>query len=113
MKLQEGQSRYTPDPGVVPEGEKVYCGVCGDEMKEERNVLGPRGWAAAISRHYTLHDVFTCTQASTDWHRQVVALRAEAKKTSSRKLTLLLLEEAEQVLKDRLATKKVSDYQCI
>jgi hypothetical protein len=107
---QDTQSRFTPDPGKVPEGEVVYCGVCKDAMKETRNVNGARGFAMAMTGSKALHDVFECPNRKEDWHCQVIALRTEARASVSSFIEEILLEEAEQVLSERKATKKISSW---
>jgi len=101
------QSRYTPDCGKVPVGEKVTCGVCGAVMNERRNVSGPRSWAQAISRGSSPHDVFECPHMNEDWHKQVVALRRKARNSVSKKLADMMLQEADEILSSKTATKKI------
>lgn len=107
--LGNTQSRYTPDPGTHPDDEVILCGVCGAETTCRRNVNGPRGFAMAMSGSKSPHDVYSCPLRDEDWHQQVVALRREASGTSSKKLETMLLEEAEEVLSNRLATKPTSE----
>lgn len=100
------QSRYTPDAGEV---ETVYCGVCDSVMEVQRNVNGPRGWVQAMGRGNSSHDVFNCSLRENDWHKQVVAIRKESRNTSSQKLKNMLLDEADEILKDRKATIQVDE----
>lgn len=85
----------------------MICGVCGAVMNEERNVNGPRGWAQAMGGGKSLHDVFECPHRQEQWHRQVIALRREAKNSVSKKIADLLLQEAEEVLSSKEATKTI------
>jgi len=101
------QSRYTPDCGEVKEGEVVACGVCGATMIEERNVNGPRSWAQAMGGGKSPHDVFECPHQEEQWHKQVVGLRREAGNSISKKLADIMLEEAEEILSSKKATKTV------
>jgi hypothetical protein len=100
------QYRYTPDPGTVKG--PVCCGVCGTQMLEERGLEGARSWTQAMCRGKSKYDSFTCPVHKEDWHRQVIALRREARDTSSKLLEQMLLEEADEVLRTRSATKDVS-----
>jgi hypothetical protein len=104
-KLDLIQDTYTPDCGVVPEGEVVLCGVCQAEMKATRNCVGARGFAAVMARVKTVYDRFECPHRTKDWHKQVVAIRKEAMATSSKKLEALLLDEARDILLSEQATK--------
>ncbi len=99
------QCQYTPDPGVVAEGESVHCGVCGDKMNEIRDCNGPRGFAMAMSGSKSLHDYFSCPNMDDEWHKQVVLLRKEARESNSNAITTILLAEAEQVCCNRKPTK--------
>lgn len=105
---QNTQERYTPDVGVVPEGEEVCCGVCGDKMNERRNCLGARGYAQAMSGGRSCYDEFECPNIGEKWHEQVIALRRVVEKTPSKVLATLLQSEAEGVLKTRKETKEFS-----
>lgn len=98
------QDYFTPDPGKIKG--PVYCGVCGDKMNESRNVLGPRGFAMAMTGSKELHDTFCCPSRSEIWHIQVVKLRKMARDTPSAKLAKMLLDEANDVAISRAATKE-------
>lgn len=107
MKLEDNtQFRYTPDPGEVPQGESVFCGVCGDKMTEKRDVMGARGYAQAMAGGKSAHDSFRCPNYSEDWHKQVVALREAAKETPSVRLGEIMLAEVDLIIGRREATKK-------
>lgn len=101
------QSAYTPDIGEVPEGSQVLCGVCSSVMDETRNCNGPRGWAMAMTGGKSPHDSFFCPHREEQWHRQVVALRQEAKNSVSGKIAAMLEAEAEEIMSTREATKEV------
>lgn len=105
IKLNETMCRYTPDIGEVPDGEIVLCGVCGDPMSEKRNVTAARGFVQGITGTKTLHDIFVCGKIEEDWHRQVLALIKKSKKTPSAKMAKIYFEEANEILKNRVATK--------
>ena len=99
------QFRYTPDAGVIPEVEKVQCGVCGDVMNEKRGCYGPRSYGESMLGGGSYYDNFICPNHEESWHKQVVALRQEAQKTASNKLSELLDSEVQDILRNRKATK--------
>ena len=74
-------------------------------MDVKRGVLGPRGFAQAMSGGGSRHDVYTCPHLEEDWHNQVLNLNQEARDTASARLTDILLQEAEEILQTRKATK--------
>jgi hypothetical protein len=100
------QFRYTPDPGEHKDDEAILCGVCGTEASVSRNVDGPRGYAQAMSGGKSLHDVYECPRANDEWHRRVVAIRQEARKTASHKHRDMLRQEAYDVLEVGLHGEK-------
>ena len=104
---QDTQSVYTPDPGEIAEGTQVLCGVCKAVMNETRNCNGPRGWAMAMTGSKSKHAFFCCPHREEPWHRQVVALRQEAKNSVSGKIAAMLEAEAEEIMSTREATKEV------
>jgi len=95
-----------PDPDSV-EG-PVHCGVCRTVMTEHRNCDGPTSFVMSISGSKRKHDAFYCPHRNKDWHKQVVAIRNEARDTSSLRLKNMLLDEADEVLESRKATMEVS-----
>ena len=101
------QDSATPDPG---EYDKIPCGICGTDMNVSRNVNGATSFAEALSKRSHLHDSFKCPHIDEDWHRQVKFIREEANKISSQKITEIMLNEADEILKTRVATKKISRY---
>ena len=56
------------------------CGVCGSPMNVTRNVLGPTGFAEAMSGNKHLHDRFTCPNKSKDWHLKICRLKMKVYK---------------------------------
>lgn len=90
----------------------VYCGVCGQCMTVERNVMGPTGFAEAMSVHIGrsqghLHDRFRCPDSQTAWHQQAQAIRENAHHSPSKRLTDFLTEEADEIVRTRKNTKHV------
>lgn len=98
---------YSPDPGEI---ESAKCGICGDEMDVKRGVFGPTGFAESMSGRGHRHDRFTCPNLDTDWHRQVDKLQIASKETPSVKLGDMFEDEAKEIIKSRVATKKVSRF---
>jgi len=107
--LHAGWDFLVARPGEEAE---VHCRVCGEVMAVRRGVVGPTGWAharaiAAGVMGGTPHDEFACGFSDEPWHRQALALKTEARRTPSRELETLLLEEAGRVVGTRAATKTV------
>lgn len=110
MQLQDDtQFRYTPNPGVVPEGEYVCCGVCATKMTEKRGCFGPRSSAMAMGGISEPYDSFLCPHRQEAWHRQVVALRKEIASTASAKFAMMLELEVAEILYTKKATKEVGN----
>lgn len=107
MQLNNTQFRYTPRCGMIPDGEKVYCGVCSEKMNERRGCYGPTSSAMAMNKMNENYDLFLCPSHDEDWHRQVVALRKEIKQTASAKIAIMLELEIAEILSCRKATKEV------
>lgn len=87
-----------PDPGLYL---NAFCGICGRTMAVDRNILGPTSsiQAMAVSMGKSsgrLRDRFYCVDREEPWHRQAFELHMEADQTSSRRLTDILLEEANE-----------------
>lgn len=103
------QCRYTPDANTHPPEDDICCGVCGDVMKQERGCFGPRTMVSAMSGYKEFYDDYTCPNSKSDWHKQIVALRASAIKTPSAKIAALLEQESAEILQSRKATKVCSE----
>ena len=102
MSLWKGYDFKTTPPGTV---ESTNCTCCGEVMTVERNRSGPTSFAGSMGRCNTLHDRFTCPNAGTDWHSQVVQLMMKAQDTPSGTLEKMYRDEIAQILKDRKPTK--------
>jgi rubredoxin len=112
IKLSYGQSVYTPDPGKVPEGEQVVCGVCGAVCNEHRGVMGPRSYAASVGgkRFHELHDTFMCPNyecppLSSHWHGVAEKLMWSARNEKSPTLAAIYAQDAERIVKERRLIK--------
>ncbi len=99
--LPFGQSNYTPDVGEVLEGVSVHCGICGALCSEERNVLGPRGFAMAMSGSRSLHDSFMCPNYGVHWHHLANELINRANKEISPTLKEILLKDAHTLIEEK------------
>lgn len=96
-------------PGEMAE---IPCRVCGKVMEARRGVIGPTGWAHAMAINAgaatdTPHDEFTCQHSGETWHRQALALKLEARKTSSGQVEQMLLGEADEIIRTRTATRQM------
>lgn len=100
-RLSDISFRFTPDAGKV---DKAECGVCGEEMNCRRSIHGPRSMVESLGGFKSYYDEFTCKHAEEEWHEQIVALRKEAKETSSFKIKTILLTEAQEVLLNKKTT---------
>lgn len=110
LYLPDRQTRYTPDPSIVPEGTEVFCGVCKSKCEEHRNVNGPRGFAEAMGRGGSTHDSWYCTHSEEDWHEQVERLMEMAYATPSTTLEKIFLLEAIDIVDKKQSTKKWNRY---
>lgn len=106
--MGDTQARFTPEAGTV-EG-PVQCGVCGHSMRVERNINGSTQYSEAMSGRKHLHDVFECPHIDRNWHKQVIALRTEIRKTPSFKLAQMMSEEVIEILATEESTKTFSMY---
>jgi len=111
--LTAGWDFFTGEPGghVV-----LHCRICGEPMTVARDVVGPTGWAHAMTIRAgqakgRLHDEFHCERAEAAWHRQALALRQQAEQTPSKRLADLLTEEADEVVRTKAATRGMSDVE--
>jgi hypothetical protein len=105
-----GWDYFTAAPGSVDE---ARCRVCGEVMADRRGVVGPTSWAHAMAiaagvRGGAPHDAFACNFSGEAWHWQALALKEQAEETPSKRLERLLLEEAAEIVRRRVATKDVS-----
>jgi len=101
MSYHAGWDHFSPEPGAI---DKMYCRVCNSEMEVERNVNGPTGSIEAMSGGKHLHDSFFCKHTKESWHCQVRVLKQRIEKETSKKLSDLLTEEMNEVLKTRKTT---------
>lgn len=114
-----GWDYFTPDAGKK---DKMFCEACGTEMDVERNVRGVRGISSTTAGwFYSLpeeeqekrksnYDKFTCPYAGYPWHTQVIKLVEKAERSPSKKIQDLLMEEANEIIKNKQATKIVSRF---
>jgi hypothetical protein len=101
--LGDTQDIYTPDPGEAEE--PVHCGVCGAKMLVDKNQYGPTSSIMAMSGSKRHYDFFHCPAREESWHKQVVALRQEKRKTASAMIASVLQNEIELILQTKTPTK--------
>jgi len=101
--LHTGLDYFSVTPGTVT---SQKCKVCGDDCNVQRNKYGPTSFAGSLARMKQYFDAFTCPNIGTDWHNQAVCLMMEAKRTASRHLSKILLDELAVILRTREPTKK-------
>ena len=89
------QGRCGPEPGTV---KTAKCGVCGKQMKVERNVLGATSWAESMAGRKHLYDSFRCPNIDKGWHERIVNLKVEALKTESDRIKKILEGEVIELL---------------
>jgi hypothetical protein len=99
-----GWDHFTPAPGTK---DKMFCRVCKCEMDVKRNVMGPTGWAEAISRKEHAHDTFSCAHAQEYWHNQARILLERIEKESSHTIATILKKEVKEVIKTKKTTRKL------
>lgn len=90
------------EPGEVA---SLECGVCQSAMEVRRNVLGPRTVTEAMSKCKVLHDAFFCPYRAAAWHLQAAKLLEHAESTPSARLDKMYREEADKIVRRRVATK--------
>lgn len=104
MSYERGYDLFTPD---VDAHETMFCLVCDQEMKCERNVMGYRSFTSAMGGCKERHDVFKCKNSEESWHKQVLLLKKKAKETPSKTIENLLNEEIRFILETRTPTKEI------
>ena len=98
---------FTPDPGIY---ESMKCDICSAEMSTTRNCVGARSFAESMAKIKSAYDRFECLCREEEWHKQAAALFEKAKDTPSKRLADLLTEEANEILKNKIATKQWSPF---
>lgn len=64
-------TRRRPDPGTV---DSMNCSICDTAMKVTRNVVGHRGYVAAMADIKECYDEFVCPHEAEKWHIHIVKL---------------------------------------
>ena len=101
---------FMPDNGTVDE---AWCGVCRSKMKVTRNCHGPTNFVSAISRNPKAmrdYDSFSCPHYEEAWHLQVAELKQMVRDTASLKLAMMFIDEINEILMRREATKEWNPY---
>lgn len=88
--------------------EEVYCMICGDKCNVKRKCNGPRSWVEAMGKFKSEYDEFLCPNVENKWHKQSTLLLKKAESTPSKKLEIMFIEEAKEIIKNKKETKKVS-----
>lgn len=96
-----GLDYLTTAPG---ECENMFCPICTQVMKAQRDCTGPTGWAEAIAQRGHPHDTFTCVNYAEDWHQQLVKLRQYKDTIPSAAVRKLVEEEMSQILDTKQST---------
>lgn len=91
--------RCYPVPGTVKE---VKCGVCGGQMKVERNVLGATSWAESMGCEKHLHDSFSCLNINKDWHKRIYRLKMDVYREEISQDDPIGLEKMKQKAKEEI-----------
>ena len=88
------------------EFDTLRCKVCNGILDVQRNVPY-RGKFSTFDRP---KDIFTCPHSDELWHKQVLALRKEIKRTPSARIATIMREEICEIMECRKETKEVSDF---
>lgn len=105
---QAGWDSFAPDPG---EWKSHTCRACGTEMDVHRDCEGPTSSIMAMAKSKRKYDHFTCPHAGEEWHTQLITLKELANHTPSKAIADLLGKEIEEVLQNRIVTKKGRIYE--
>jgi len=87
----------------------MACRVCTERLLVLRNQIGPTSFIGALSGSEFPHDLFYCQHSEEDWHKQLLALKELITKTPSRRIQLILEEEAKDILATRIPTTTWKD----
>ena len=102
---------YSPDSSSNIK--EAFCGICGDKMNVQRNILGATSVTEGRSGRKHLHDRFECFNIKEKWHLQVKAIREKMRYTPSKAIENLMAEEVEVILKTRKPTKETYNFWAI
>lgn len=103
--IQRNESILHPDAGTVDE---CYCTVCDSKMDVTRSCYGVTSSLPMSSKRN--YDMFECPYRKELWHKQVIALKRQAKDSCSFHLKKMLLEEASQIYQTRVATVEAGTW---
>lgn len=102
--MRRGYDLKRHPPGLV---EEEFCSVCETKMDVTRDVKASRGFAAAMGGSNWDRDEFRCPEAQEAWHRQALEIIREAENTASSAIEKILLDEKDDIVKQRKATKVI------
>lgn len=101
MSYLKGCDCFHREPDTVT---GMACRVCTERLLVLRNQIGPTSFIGAIASSKTPHDLFYCQYSELDWHKQLLALKGLILKTPSRRIQLILEDEANEILATRIPT---------
>jgi hypothetical protein len=101
MSEVTGIDLFTTPPG---EREEATCGVCGEPMEVTTGETAS-GFAAAMAKKYTIRDMWRCKHLEERWHSQAKKLIELAKKTPSKQLAAIYMEDFQEIVTTRECTK--------
>ncbi len=107
------QDYYRPTAGFHPKDEPVYCGVCQAKMNVEFSSSSGQGLAigtgnkTSVRPQRTLYDDYRCPHYRDSWHKQVIMLRHEKKKSFSSTIRDILEKEIVQIIGSKEPTVEV------
>jgi len=99
---------YSPDSSSNIK--EAFCGICGDKMNVQRNILGATSMVEGMSGRKHMHDRFECANLKEKWHMQVKAIRKKMSDTPSKVIEDLMAKEVEGILETREPTKEAFNF---
>lgn len=102
----KGWDMFFFEPG---EKSEATCLVCKAKMNVKRDIETPTSSAEAMGKIKSRKDVFTCPDSKEDWHKQVLKMKQFIIEIPSLTLAMLVEKEMNSILKNKKATKKVSE----
>jgi hypothetical protein len=97
MHYNSGYDYFTPaSADKIPH---MLCKICGNNLdcQREQNHSGRRWPTPSITPQFRIVDIFTCKNSGYDWHDQIMALMRECEKTSSSKITGIIMSEIDEI----------------
>jgi len=76
----------------------IYCNVCHSKCLVERNVEGIKVKYASGTGLETMHDKFFCPNSENNWHKKALGLYLESQKTDSKRISMLIRKDLDEIL---------------